>query len=198
MEEIKFEELIDICASFLDDPENKENVENFNNIKRKLVIKTRMPIDLKEIFIDKALFEAKLRDEQATTFAVGMEVFLMFDCLLAYTNIEQKIKFEYKNYEIYNLILDSGLYDYIYGFCAKDYDNLRDIAYRAFSYENLIKLVEVISAVDTENVKDLTNEIIDFKQNKKYADIISDIKEITRFNDPVIAKLSDSLKEIEK
>ena len=63
-------------------------------------------------------------DIPATFFMAGVEIASLFDGLISYTNLEQNLTIDDKNYENYDLLYQSGFADYILQFCQRDYDRL--------------------------------------------------------------------------
>ena len=55
VENLKITDVLDICADYLDDPTKQENIDNFENMKQKLVVRKMLPLLFKEDVLTKVL-----------------------------------------------------------------------------------------------------------------------------------------------
>ena len=55
VENLKITDVLDVCADYLDDPTKQENIENFENMKQKLVVRKMLPLLFKEDVLTKVL-----------------------------------------------------------------------------------------------------------------------------------------------
>ena len=186
---MKLQEVLKVCEEFINHPENEEEVTAYNDMLQHLTIRSYLSIQEKVVALVRMVIDSdKNIDVPEAFFTAGVELACCFDGLLAYTNIEQEINIEIKNYENYDLIYQSGLADYILGFCEKDYDRLVRMMERTLSYQNLAELLESMKAMDTGVLRETTNEI---KKAIKEADpeMIKDMADLMRLNDPTLNDL---------
>ena len=106
-------------VEFMMNPDKKENIEAFEEIKKAIVIRPFLSLDQKEYVIQKTIYAIAV-DEDATEsiFVSGLEISLTFNALLAYVvNIDYDIPDFYKTSDYYDVFWGSGLADYILQFC---------------------------------------------------------------------------------
>ena len=53
VENLKITDVLDVCADYLDDPTKQENIDNFENMKQKLVVRKMLPLLFKEDVLTK-------------------------------------------------------------------------------------------------------------------------------------------------
>ena len=92
------------------------------------------------------------------------------------------------------LIYQSGLADYILDFCGKDYERLVRMLERTMSFENLTDLIKSIQAIDLKELRKTVEELKDITKDVD-PELVKNMADIMRFNDPNLSKLSDNLKE---
>lgn len=183
--------LLEQCALLVNDPQNYE--DNFNKMVRGLQIKKYLPLDQKLVILYSVLLENNLSlDTLPAVFSSKIEVSLLFNGLLAYTNIEGDISVEIKTYENYDLIYMSGLADYILQFCSNDYNKLIELLNRSIAFENLVNLINSLSAIDAEETKDLVEEFKKFRENTD-PQILENISDIVRYNDPMLYNIKNEV-----
>lgn len=119
---------------------------------------------------------------------------MVFDGLVAYTNIEPIWDNTIKNYDSYDILEQSGFIDYVLQFCEKDYNKLARLFERTVSVAHLMSLFEVLENVDGESVKALTTAINKFT-NEADGQLVKDVADIMRYNDPELHQLKEDVVE---
>jgi hypothetical protein len=116
----------------------------------------------------------------------------MFALLFAYTDIVVTSK--HRTIANYDLVMQSGLYDYILSCCKDDYKTLVEKCDRVSGIDSLFLVNSVLknlrqpSVEEWEQIRDIINNDID----KEKFEIIRDIQE---FNDPTMKVIRKSIKE---
>lgn len=144
--------------------------------------------DMKKI-INKEINEIKI--EEIDFIHLLYDVSVVFKILFSYTNIEYE-KFE-SSIAHYDMIMESGLYDYIISQCEDDFKRFEDIACRAtgISTITLVKNMEVLFGKEP-----------DVKEYEKIKALIDDIDpeklkildSIGKQNDPVMTSFLNAFK----
>ena len=80
-------DILKVCTEFIET--NGKNIDAFLEIQQKLVIRTYLGIDEKAICLTKILLDSdKDIDIPSQFFVIAFEIAILFDCILAYTNID--------------------------------------------------------------------------------------------------------------
>lgn len=187
------QEVLKVCADFISAPEDKEKVAAYNDMCQNLVIKSYMPIQEKVIAIVRIVLDSdKDYDMPATFFMAGVEIASLFDGLISYTNLEQNLTIDDKNYENYDLLYQSGFADYILQFCQRDYDRLVHMIERTMSFENLNELTSSMREMNVGALEGLTNELRNCKKDLD-PEVLRNMADILRYNDPNLGRLKEVL-----
>ena len=190
---MKLQEILDVCDAFIKNPEDEATVKAYNDMLQGLVIRAYLPMQDKVVALVRMIIDSdKDIDVPETFFTAGLEIACCFDGLLSYVNIEPEVNIEIKNYENYDLIYQSGLADYILEFCGKDYDRLVRMMERTLSYQNLMELVQSIREVDVGGLSEVTEKIRGMKDEID-PEVIKNIADIARMNDPALNNLRDTI-----
>ena len=128
----------------------------------------------------------------ATFFMAGVEIASLFDGLISYTNLEQNLTIDDKNYENYDLLYQSGFADYILQFCQRDYDRLVHMIERTMSFENLNELTSSMREMNVGALEGLTNELRNCKKDLD-PEVLRNMADILRYNDPNLGRLKEVL-----
>lgn len=189
-------EILAAAAEWLNDPENEEKSKAFETIKSQLIVREYMPLGQKEICLRKAIIDVRSDEElMPYTASILYEIAVLFDCLLAYVvNLEPDIDSLYKDASFYDLIVMSGLKDYILSFCGKDYEDMRHIADRMITFDNLKELTKTLESASPEAVNELTREFKNFTTDTNI-EMIKHLSEIMAHNDPLMTKVKDTIEE---
>lgn len=190
---IQIQVAIRAMQEYLKNPADTGAVKGFEALKRSLVIRDYLTAAEKNIVLFRILMDAD-RDINSTssTFAMAMDLGCVFDGLLSYTNIDSTIPQEWKTYELYDMFHMSGLVDYILQYCRKDYERLVALVDRTVSFEHLTQLVDVVRKLDN---KELKQTLAEFRALQEDMDpnLIRDISDIVRYNDPSLYVLKTKL-----
>lgn len=195
MENIDILDLFDALSIFVSDPSNKEAVEKVEDFKQKLVIRNFLPLAQKEAVVLKTLYDIKAVDTEAQHFVSALEVSLTFNALMAYVvNIDYDIEQTLKDEIFYDVFWVSGLGDYILGFCEKDFNRVKDMVQTMVSFENLKELLEEISKMTPDSIDRFTSAFKNFSLESN-SEIIRNLADIARHQDPLLTKVKDSVVE---
>lgn len=190
---IQIQVAIRAMQEYLKNPADAGAVKSFEELKRSLVIRDYLTAAEKNIVLFRILMDAD-RDINSTssTFAMAMDLGCVFDGLLSYTNIDSTIPQEWKTYELYDMFHMSGLVDYILQYCRKDYERLVALVDRTVSFEHLTQLIDVVRKLDN---KELKQTLAEFRALQEDMDpnLIRDISDIVRYNDPSLYVLKTKL-----
>lgn len=203
MENISILDLFEVLGDFVADPADEEVAQKVSDYKSKLVIRNFLPMKQKEAAMLKTLYDIQVVDVESHHFSAAMEISLTFNALLAYVvNIDYDIQEALKDEIFYDVFWVSGLGDYILGFCEKDYNRLRNMVERMVSFENLKELLEEISKMAPDSIDRLTDMFKSFSL-KDNSELIRNLADIARHQDPLLTKVKDSVvegawKEIDK
>lgn len=190
---MKLQEILNVCDTFIKNPEDEAVVKAYNDMLQGLVIRAYLPMQEKVVALVRMIIDSdKDIDVPETFFTAGLEIACCFDGLLSYVNIDHEVNIEVKNYENYDLIYQSGLADYILEFCGKDYDRLVRMMERTLSYQNLMELVQSIREVDVGSLSEVTEKIRGIKDEIN-PEVIKNIADIARMNDPALNNLKDTI-----
>lgn len=186
-------EVLKVCADFISAPEDKEKVATYDDMCQKLTVRSYLTMQEKVIALVRIVIDSdKDYDVPASFFTAGVEMACLFDGLISYTNLEQDLSIEEKNYENYDLLYQSGFADYVLGFCQKDYDRLVCMMERTVSFENLMELTSSIKEMDVGALENLTNELRNCKKDLD-PEILRDMADILRYNDSNLSRLKEVL-----
>ena len=186
-------EVLKVCADFISAPEDKEKVAAYDDMCQKLTVRSYLTMQEKVIALVRIVIDSdKDYDVPASFFTAGVEMACLFDGLISYTNLEQDLSIEEKNYENYDLLYQSGFADYVLGFCQKDYNRLVCMMERTFSFENLMELTSSIKEMDVGALDNLTNELRNCKKDLD-PEILRDLADILRYNDSNLSRLKEVL-----
>lgn len=187
-------DLLETASSWLVSPEDKEAEKKFNEIKNQIIVKSFLPLTMKNALVKKAIFDLRTSDDTIDEFPQALEISLLFNVLLAYTNIEWEEGLEVKDAAFYDILWASGVCDMILEYCRSDYERVVRMVENMFSFENLYSLVETINKMTPDSVDELTKEV---KRIRLEADpkILHDYATLARAGDPILHKVADAVEE---
>lgn len=190
---MKLQEILNICDAFIKNSEDEATVKVYNDMLQKLVVRAYLPMQEKVIALVRMIMDSdKDIDVPETFFTAGLEIACCFDGLLSYVNIDPEVNLEIKNYENYDLIYQSGLADYILEYCGKDYERLVRMMERTLSYQNLTELIQSIREINVGGLSEATEKIRNLKDEID-PEVIKNIADIARMNDPALNNLKDTI-----
>ena len=190
-EKISLKEVIELCNDYYSKKIDKEDLSDFGN---KIAIKPYISLLEKSGLILVIMTQLSYTSEDVVTRISELTMNKFFYCLIgAYTNIE--IDDEYVTLNNYDLI--APLFKkFILQFCSDDYMDLESMIRDTIQVGNLEQLLDMFSNVDSRKLKeasqDFKNTITDLEKNKN---IIENIKDIASFNDPIMNKVIEQMKE---
>ena len=189
-------EILAAAAEWLNDPENEEKAKAFEEIENHLIVKEYMPIGQKELCLRKALIDVRSDEElMPYTASILYEIAILFDCLLAYVvNIDPHIDSLYKDASFYDLIVMSGLKQHILSFCEDDYNEMRHMADRMVSFDNLKELSKNFELASPEHIDRLTDEFKRFATDTN-PETLKNLATIMSANDPVLNQVKNTIEE---
>ena len=190
---MKLKEILNVCDAFVKKPEDEAAVKAYNDMLQGLVIRAYLPMQEKVIALVRMIMDSdKDIDVPETFFTAGLEIACCFDGLLSYVNIDPEVNLEIKNYENYDLIYQSGLADYILEYCGKDYERLVRMMERTLSYQNLTELIQSIREINVGGLSEAAEKIREIKDEID-PEVIKNIADIARMNDPALNNLKDTI-----
>lgn len=187
-------DLLETASSWLVSPDDKEAEKKFNEIKNQIIVKSFLPLTMKNALVKKAIFDLRTSDDSIDEFPQALEISLLFNVLLAYTNIEWEDGLEVKDAAFYDILWASGVCDMILEYCRPDYERVVRMVENMFSFENLYSLVETINKMTPDSVEELTKEVkrIRLESDPK---ILHDYATLARASDPILHKIADAVEE---
>lgn len=195
MATINITEVLQICGDVVKDPTSKQANEALRGLQKRLEVRTYLPMTQKASVLFRATMDSdRPYDDNYAIFTMAMEVAMVFDGLLAYTNVEPVWDNTIKNYDTYDILEQSGFIDYVLQFCERDYNKLARLFERTVSVAHLMSLLEVLENVDGESVKALTTAINKFT-NEADGQLVKDVADIMRYNDPELHQLKEDVVE---
>lgn len=173
---------------------------DFNKwVNENIKIKSYMDIKTKCLIVSMATerFNSEMTFEDENTFRdecyKTFELSLVFDILFAYTDIV--VPSNYRNEETYDKIVDSLFYIYILDICGRDYEKMKYMYERQTGINNIstvFALADIfglnVKVEDVEKMRDIINEEVD-------GDKLKSLVEISRMNDPIMAKVVDRIEK---
>ena len=112
--------------------------------------------------------------------------------LLSYTNIECDPESLSRTAPFYEIFQNSGLYDYILGFCEKDYCRLEKQIDEMLRFDNIKFLCSLIEKMTPDSVDELSKEFKRFT-NDIDATVIKNLADIARNQDPLLHSIKETM-----
>lgn len=197
MENIEYVDILDLleaASDWLSEPEDEEKTKNFEKIKSEIIIKSYMPLATKNAVVKRALFDIKTSDDRLDEFPQALEISLLFDVLLEYTNIQWDNDVELKDAAFYDILWASGVCDMILEYCRPDYERVIRMVETMFSFENLCSLVDMINKMTPDSVEELTKEIRKIRVDSD-PKVLHDYATLARSADPILHKTADAVED---
>ena len=192
MEEIGIADVLLACAEYLRDPQNEQGNKNFDKMRQRISIKKYLPLEQKKIVVAKAIYDLRIEDLSAAELAVALEESLIFNVLLAYTNINPEIPITFKSEIYYDILLECGMIEHILHYCEIDYKRTEYLVKQAMSFENIKALLEQVGAMDSESMDRLTSEFKRFTLETK-PETLQNLADIMRHNDPMFTAMKQGM-----
>lgn len=132
--------------------------------------------------------------ENVVNYAVDFDVLMVFDCLLAYTNINPDIMAEFKAHDVADVLYFSGLIDTILEVCEADYRRLEHMVDKAITFDNLQQTLTILPKFDNEDVRKLLKQFEEYK-NSVGADTLKELSDIVNMNDPLMKHVDSEMQK---
>ena len=196
---MKFTDLHDKMAQCVNGLISKEDFYSWldENIKVKSYLSIATKYAIISMFSDRLNQDISyyLEKKEATGYIYMMyDINIMFELLFKY--IEIIVLSKNRTIENYDLVMQSGLYDYIVDKCGNDYKNLVEKCDRASNIETMGIIRELSnifvnppSVEDMEKIKDIINNDIDKEK-------LQVLKAVEEYNNPTLKKILDKASKI--
>lgn len=158
----------------------KDNKEVFRLIKTRPYI----PIMEKDIICRKYMLEKSLKEEtneDPVSLSIELEILWKFEIVFKYTNVE--VEEDDKTFENYDLLMSSGVFDFISKKCSYDMKKIGDLIKNACGVSDMIVVTQILKSA---NGTDIKKSIEEFKNVVGDKNIVDGISKILAFNDPAI------------
>ncbi len=190
--QVEFERVsfLDIYPKCMDKINKKISHEEFvefldNEIEVEKYISVSIKKSLSDLF-----FIVNSDDKDFVEMALMLEVHKVFGILFSYTNIQ--IKPSEILAENYDVVLHSGLYDYIRARCNNDFILACNLIDNALKFK-CASIAEVFNdGYDVDNLKEIVESSGNMFKNIE-TDKLSNITNILEMNDPSMVKLRDEI-----
>lgn len=190
---LKFEDIIRACIKLQNDPE--EGVKQIEEIKKRFIISTYLPLEVKQELIVKAIKNTINQTNNVYIDAIASEIACEIDLLLAYANIDDDIMPDLRMDLVVDLFEMSGLPDYIREYAGKDYERLIKMYDRAMSLSNLKQIIDTLETITPEYVIESARQIKDFREAAT-PEVLDKIEKILSKDDTVNTILKKSIENI--
>lgn len=192
IEELQIMDVAKICDEYLSHYGEEEYETKFNNLKQRLIVRDFLYLSQKQIVMRKIFDDVELTASDDYDFAIWLELILTFDGLLSYTNINPNIDNVFKVPEIYDILCESGLIEYIRGYCKYDYERLTHMVETMFSWYHLVEMQKMSDRINNESVESLTKEFQKFT-NANNSEYIKALGDILSYNDSLTKKVKEGI-----
>ena len=189
---LEFLDVVKICQAWLKNPEGDQENKDMDELKSNLVIRPYLLLRQKEKVINETLYDISIADATGSNFTIALEISKKFNALFAYTNIGQ-VNQALKEPEIYDILQEAGLFDYIMQYCKNDYNEVIQAVNNAISFERIKDLLDCMKTMDSDSIKSFTDEIHRM-QLEIDPEVIIAMGDIVKSEDPLLHTVS---KEIE-
>lgn len=127
--------------------------------------------------------------------AIDLEMRKAFCCLLAYTNVDlETVATTPITFDMYDLLIDSGLYDDIMNIAGKDYQRLENLIEQAFKFESMFQTYMNMGNINYQDMKENLKTAQDFMNGFSSEDL-KHLADIATINDPLIAEVAKMVRE---
>lgn len=167
----------------------------FEWVGKNIEINTYIPITKKyaliRIFSDKFsdMVNNDLENEDNDYIFLIYDINQVFVLLFAYTDMI--ILSQNRTIDNYDLIMESGLFDYIMKFCEKDYKLLIEKCDKVTGINDLNILKQFVSSIGNQPTVEDMKKIRDIINNEIDSDKLEIIKAVQEYNNPALKKIVD-------
>ncbi len=188
-------EVVQICADYINKPEDAASAAIFQDLQDSLVIRSYLPLKQKEIVLQKILSDMDMEDEELYSFSTYKNICLLFDGLMAYVaNINYDIDGVLKDSGIYDILQASGLVGFILAYCSRDFNSLKEDLQDILSMRGIYHIAKEFQNINPESIDKLTQE---FKRFTLETDpqILKIYSDISANNDPLLHTIKNAVEE---
>lgn len=195
-ENIKINEILEICANYINNTQNEEYVNEYKDMINSLVIRSYIPIAQKEILLRKALIDVKTVDTESYHFTTALEIAKTFDILLGYiVNLDQDINALWKDYDFYDILQLADIPGKILDFAAEDYYKCEQMLSDCLHFDNIKELLQSVNLASADEIQQLTKAFENFTLNTN-PDILKQYNDILATEDPLLHVVKNSVEEV--
>lgn len=163
-----------------------------------LIIKRYLPIGQKNVIIDVCsheatnIIESRLEDgySNLTDIYIDIEMIKIFDFMFRYINVDFDVT--YRSYSEYDLIMQSGFYNYVMFYIEKDYNYICKIFDKVMGLDQLSLFELLNNKLKTPNEESI-NELISTLDKIKNTDLTK-FEHLLELNDPLNAKVTNIIR----
>lgn len=163
-----------------------------------LIIKRYLPIGQKNVIIDVCsheatnIIESRLEDgySNLTDIYIDIEMIKIFDFMFRYINVDFDVT--YRSYSEYDLIMQSGFYNYVMFYIEKDYNYICKIFDKVVGLDQLSLFELLNNKLKTPNEESI-NELISTLDKIKNTDLTK-FEHLLELNDPLNAKVTNIIR----
>jgi hypothetical protein len=155
-----------------------------------ITVKDYIPLSYKKNLLDIFFSSIESEDGDFSDLAYLFEMFTVLHILMFYTNIE--IDVTELTEENYDLVVHSGLADYIKSKCEKDFNKTYSMAMQAISFKTYEIISNFANTVDIDGARDL---FADTQNAVSEIDIekLRFMKDIMDYNNPALKDVKDAI-----
>lgn len=172
----------------------KENLYSW--LDENMEVTSYLPITKKyaicKLFSDKFQEQVKNNEDQDQDY-----IYLLYDlnCLftLLFSYTDMIVISKHRTLVNYDLIIESGLYDYILSFCKEDYLRLVEKCDRVTGIDNLSTFMYFSTAIGKQPSVEEFERIKDIVNNELDKDKLDIIKVLQEYNNPMMKKIIDNV-----
>lgn len=170
--------------------EGKITNDEFNKfLYEEIEIEQYLPIQIKKSLIDIFFVRNNMEIQDFSDMSFAFEVYSILGLLLMYTNID--VSAEEMIAENYDIVIQSGLAEYVVDECREDYNRLYNMGINAIIFKNsfVIDSLSHLTPDNLTNAIDNTRNLIDGMSEDK----LRIMKDVLEFNDPHITEIKESI-----
>ena len=188
VEMIPFSEMVDMCVKYI----NKEiTLDELRKWGDKVVFKRYIPLSDKMLLLARVIYY-NMYSENIDERIIQLQLYKFFDILLAYTNIDvSEDDITIDNYDICNSILG----DWLLTVSGVDYYKTIELLNDYMNYNNVEQIVTTGQNLNNVSLSEYNQVQKDFIDKiEKNPNMLKDMLDIMRLNDPNLSALNDSIK----
>lgn len=173
----------------------KISKDGYDAFIKKLNIKSYLPLEKKaQILISlimQLVYTEGFVSEMAT---IDLEIRKLFRCLLAYTDMDINSVDVYPiDFSTYDVIVESGLYDYILSICEKDYKRLEKLIEQAISFESVMQVSMNMAQLNPDEMHSQIKDAQKFMEGFSSKDI-EHFAQIATLQDPLVHDIANMIR----